>query len=132
MFGVGEEKEGLDGGILQSVDSSDGLLIFEVGSGADATNNGLRTELMAEVYGHSFIGCHLNRGTVGEPFLDNFHSLLDREHTAKGAIRSTSVALSFLAVDTHSHHHFVEERQHTTQDGLVTSGERIERPGEES
>ena len=120
MFGVGEEEERFDGGILQAIDGCYGLLVFKVFRGADAANDDLRAQLVAEVDGHAGIGGYFHSGTVAQHLADARHAFLHGEH------------VFFFGIDSHGDHHFVEQRQHAPKDGFVAVGEGVERPGEKS
>ena len=110
MLGVGHHEEGLDGGVLQTVDGSHGLFVFEVVRGAYATNNALGTNVVAEVDSHSAIGGDFHGGAVVQDFADTLNALLRAEHAL------------FLRVNAHRHHHLVEERKYAPENGLMVKG----------
>lgn len=114
MVGIGHYQQGLYRWVLLPVYTGNELLVFKISSGADATDDTLCTNLMAEVDGHACIRHDLDFWAVGEHVLYSFHTLFGAEHTV------------LFRIDSNGHNHMFKQRHHSPQYGFMPCGEGVE------
>ncbi len=110
----GGEEEGLDAGVEEAVDTGDAVFVVPVGCVADAPEEGVDVETLAEVGGEAVVAEDLDTRIAGKATADGLHALLN------------AIEARLLTILTNGDDHPIEDGQSTLDNLLMPHSKGIE------